>query len=396
MDFYTRALSLKDETVYHRRYLHRNAESGLSMPVAKKYITHQLALCGIGAVPCGCGLTATIGCGSPVILLRADMDALPMQEQSCESFASTTACAHTCGHDFHAAMLLTAAKMLKEKETELKGTIRLMFQPAEETLEGARNMLEHGILQNPGADAALALHVGAGRMPVGTVMYNAGGTMMLSADNFRIVIYGKGGHGAYPNLCINPINMAAHIYNAFNSIVSLEVDPQKACMLSIGRFCGGESSNVIPENAIIEGSFRTDDADTRSLLKKRITETAAGIAASFDGSAEVHWLCSAPALVCDKAFTDSMVKYITELPLPRLKFLKDIKANASEDFAHIAAQVPSAMIYLSAGFEDSRGDFTAHNPKVQFSENVCPAGAAAYAHCAVRWLEDNNNTHSPA
>ena len=389
MNFYTRALTLKDETVYHRRYLHRNAESGLNMPITKKYITQQLSLCGIDAVPCGCGLTATIGSGKPVILLRADMDALPMAEQSGESFSSTTDCAHACGHDFHAAMLLTAAKMLKEKESELNGTVKLMFQPAEETLEGCRNMTEHGILQNPDVDAALAFHVGAGRIPVGTFMSNAGGTMMLSADNFRIVIKGKGGHGAYQNFCINPINTAAHIYNAFNSIVCLETDPHKTCMLSIGKFCGGQSGNVIPENVIIEGAFRTDDADTRSFLKKRITETVTGIASSFGCCAEVCWLCGAPALVCDKTFTESMVKYITELPVPELKPMNDIKANASEDFAHIAAQIPAAMIYLSAGFCDSRGDFAAHNPKVQFSEDVCPIGAAAYAHCTVRWLQDN-------
>ena len=278
MNFYNRALKLKDETVYHRRYLHRNAESGLNMPLAKKYISHQLSLCGIKTEPCGFGLTATIGSGKPVILLRADMDALPMKEQSGESFSSTTNAAHTCGHDFHTAMLLTAAKMLKENESCLKGTVKLMFQPAEETLEGARNMLEHGILQNPDVDSAIAFHVGAGKMPIGTFMYNAGGTMMLSADNFCITITGKGGHGAYPNLAVNPINTAAHIYNAVNSIVSLEVDPQKSCMLSIGRFCGGESGNVIPEKVVIEGSFRTDDADTRKLLKKRISESATDIA----------------------------------------------------------------------------------------------------------------------
>ena len=389
MNFYRRAQQLKDETVYHRRYLHRNAECGLDMPVAKKYIAHQLGLCGIDAIPCGFGLTATIGSGKPVILLRADMDALPMEEKSGESFASTTAAAHTCGHDFHTAMLLTAAKMLKENEKNLKGTVKLMFQPAEETLEGCSNMINHGILQNPAVDAALSFHVGAGRIPVGTFMYNAGGTMMLSADNFSIIIEGKGGHGAYPNLGINPINIASHIYNAFNSIVSLEVDPQKTCMLSIGKFCGGDSGNVIPENVVVEGAFRTDDTDTRRLLKKRISDTVSGIASAFGGSAYVHWLCGAPALVCDKTFTEDMVKYLGEADIPPMSPLKDITANASEDFAHIAARVPSAMIYLSAGFGDSRGDYTAHNPRVLFNEDVCPIGAACYAHCAARWLQDN-------
>lgn len=390
MNFYKRALELKDETVYHRRYLHRNAESGLNMPVAKKYISQRLTACGITPQPCGFGITATIGSGKPVILLRADMDALPMKEQSGESFASTTDAAHTCGHDFHAAMLLTAAKMLKEQEDNIKGTVKLMFQPAEETLEGCRNMTDNGILQNPRVDAALAFHVGAGKMPLGTYMYNAGGTMMLSADNFCITIEGKGGHGAYPNLSINPINAAAHIYNAFNSIVCCEVDPQKTCMLSIGKFCGGESGNVIPDSAVIEGAFRTDDADTSKLLKRRISEAATAVAEAFNARAYVHWLCGTPCLVCDRQFTEKIAGYMQELPLPQSAPVKDIKASASEDFAHIAVQVPSAMIYISAGFDDDRGAFTAHNPKVRFNEDVCPIGAAAYAHCAARWLEENS------
>jgi amidohydrolase len=220
-------------------------------------------------------------------------------------------------------------------------------------------------------------------------MYNAGGTMMLSADNFSITVNGKGGHGAYPYLSINPINAAAHIYNAFNSIVSCEVDPQKTCMLTIGKMCGGDSGNVIPENVVMEGAFRTDDADTRKLLKMRINETATEIAKAFNANAQVHWLCGTPALVCDKNFTDATAGYISELDIPDLSFINDIKANASEDFAHIAAEIPSAMVYISAGFDDSRGDYTAHNPKVRFNEDVCPTGAAAYAHCAARWLQDN-------
>lgn len=167
MDFYKRALALREETISHRRWLHRNAEVGLHMPKGQAYIMDQLRGHGLAPHPCGHGVTAELGKeGGRTILLRADMDALPMPEESGEPFSCPTGTeAHTCGHDFHAAMLLTAAKMLKENESMLAGRVRFMFQPAEETFEGAKDMLAHGILE--GVDAALAYHVGSGRMPVG-------------------------------------------------------------------------------------------------------------------------------------------------------------------------------------------------------------------------------------
>lgn len=146
------------------------------------------------------GVTATLGNGGRVLLLRADMDGLPMPEESGEAFACPTGkTAHTCGHDFHAAMLLSAARILKEQESKLKGTVKFMFQPAEETFQGSKNMIEHGILENPKVDAALAYHVSPGKMPVGLFMYNDKGTMMYSVDGFKITVKGKGSHGAYPH-----------------------------------------------------------------------------------------------------------------------------------------------------------------------------------------------------
>lgn len=179
LDYYTRALELKDETIAHRRYIHQNAEIGLDLPKTTAYVLAQLKSLGIEPEMCGHGITATIGQGSKTILLRADMDALPMQELSGEAFACPSGAAHACGHDFHAAMLLTAAKMLKENETSLKGTVKLMFQPAEECFSGSTDMIKHGILADS-ADVALAYHVSPGRLPVGLYMYNSKGTMMNS------------------------------------------------------------------------------------------------------------------------------------------------------------------------------------------------------------------------
>lgn len=389
MDFYQRALELREETVTHRRWLHSHAEVGLDMPRAQAYVMEQLRNYGLEPHPCGHGVTAELGRdGGKTLLLRADMDALPMPEESGESFACSTGTeAHACGHDFHAAMLLTAAKLLKENESLLSGKVRFMFQTAEETFEGAKDMLANGILD--GVDGALAYHVGAGRMPVGLFMYNAGGTMMYSVDGFRITVHGRGAHGAYPHSSIDPINIAVHIYLALEALIAREADPGKACVLTIGNFAAGSAPNIIPDTAVLQGTLRTNDSASREKLVRRLREVSRKIAEAYGGSAEIEALSQVPPLVCDSAMTEEMVRYMQELPIPGLTPVPDTSASASEDFAAIAERVPSVFMYLSAGYLDERGDAPAHNPKVRFNEDVCPIGSACLAHCAVRWLEEH-------
>ena len=393
MDFYKRALEIKEETIRHRRFFHQNAEVGLEMPLACEYVRNELMKCGLQPQPCGHGVTALIGKGSPVLLLRADMDALPMAEESGEPFACPTGRqAHTCGHDFHAAMLLTAAKLLKESEAELRGTVKLMFQPAEETFEGSHDMVKSGILENPSVDAALAFHVAPGRMPLGLFMYNSNGVMMSSVDGFRITIQGKGGHGAYTNLTVDPIRIAVQIYQGLESLIAREANPEMTCVLTIGKFQTGSAANIIPDSAVLEGTLRTNDKDSRELLVRRITEIAEGVAAVNGGLAKVTPLSCVPPLICDHELTEQMARFMKELPIPGNTPIPGMKANASEDFAVLAAEVPSTLMYISAGFSDERGAYSAHNPKVRFNEEVCPIGAAGLAHCAARWLETQNET----
>lgn len=389
MDFYRRALELREETVAHRRWLHANAEVGLHMPKGQAYVMEQLRGYGLEAYTCGHGVAAELGReGGRMLLLRADMDALPMPEESGESFACPTGTeAHTCGHDFHAAMLLTAAKMLKENERLLSGKVRFMFQTAEETFEGAKDMIANGVLD--GVDAALAYHVGSGRMPVGLFMYNSSGTMMYSVDGFRITVHGRGAHGAYPHSSIDPINIGVHIYLALESLIAREADPGKACVLTIGNFSAGSAANIIPDTAVLQGTLRTNDSASREKLVRRLKEMVQKTAQVFGGSAEVRMISEVPPLVCDPAMTGEVVRYMKELPIPGLAPVPDTSASASEDFAVIAEKVPSVYMYLSAGYMDERGDAPAHNPKVQFNEDVCPIGSACLAHCAVRWLEEH-------
>ncbi|MBQ5735620.1 MAG: M20 family metallopeptidase [Lachnospiraceae bacterium] len=390
MNYYERALELKEEIIANRRYFHTNAEVGLDMPKAKAYVMKQLESYGIQPKECGHGVVATLGKGGKCILLRADMDALPMPEESGEEFACKTGDkAHACGHDFHAAMLLAAAKMLKETEDSLDGTVKLMFQPAEETFEGSKDMIEAGILENPSVDAALAYHVSPGKMPVGLVMYNSKSTMMFSVDGFRINIKGKGSHGAYPHAGIDPINIGVHIHLALQELIAREADPNAACVLTIGKFQGGAAANIIPDTAVLEGTLRTNNAKERKKLVARIKEVAELTAAVYGGSAQIESLSSVPPLVCDETLTEEIIGYMREMSIPGFAEYPGVSASASEDFATIAERVPSTFMYLSAGYMDERGAYSAHNPKVRFNEDVCPIGASCLAYCAVQWLKNH-------
>ena len=390
MNYYERALELKDETIANRRHIHKNAETGLDLPKTKAYVMEKLTEYGLEPKDCGYGVTATLGKGGKVLLLRADMDALPMPEESGEEFACPTGKeAHTCGHDFHAAMLLTAAKMLKEKEDTLEGTIKFMFQPAEETFEGSKNMIENGILENPPVDAALAYHVSPGKMPIGLFMYNDKDTMMYSVDGFKITIHGKGSHGAFPHVGVDPINIGVHIHLALQELIARESDPTHSCVLTIGQFAGGTAANIIPETAVLQGTIRTNKPEARELLVRRMKEVAEKTAAVYNGTVDIEMISEVPPLICNPKLTDEVVGYMQELGIPGLTPYPGISASASEDFAVIAEKVPSTFMYLSAGYLDERGQYPAHHPKAQFNEDVCPIGAACLAHCASQWLKNN-------
>ena len=386
------AKAIENELIAHRRHLHQNPELGFDLPETTAYVMQQLREYGYAPKTVGkAGIGAVIGPdGGKTFLIRGDMDALPMPEESGEEFACPTGKeAHTCGHDFHAAMLLTAAKMLKEKEDTLEGTIKFMFQPAEETFEGSKNMIENGILENPPVDAALAYHVSPGKMPIGLFMYNDKDTMMYSVDGFKITIHGKGSHGAYPHVGVDPINIGVHIHLALQELIARESDPTHSCVLTIGQFAGGTAANIIPETAVLQGTIRTNKPEARELLVRRMKEVAEKTAAVYNGTVDIEMISEVPPLICNPKLTDEVVGYMQELGIPGLTPYPGISASASEDFAVIAEKVPSTFMYLSAGYLDERGQYPAHHPKAQFNEDVCPIGAACLAHCASQWLKNN-------
>ena len=216
------------------------------------------------------------------------MDSLLINELSGEEFACASVNMHACGHDIHTAMLLTAARMLKEDEDHLQGTVKLMFQNAEEVFKGANDMIEHGILDNPRPDAAMAYHMMIGKNQVGTYMYNAEGIMMNSVDEFKITIHGKGTHGAYPHQGIDPINIGVHIHLALQELIAREANPQDICTLTIGKFNAGSAANIIPESAILQGTLRTNNVSTRENLLNRMKEVCHKIAETYRGTVEIN------------------------------------------------------------------------------------------------------------
>ena len=375
-DLMKRAEELKDVIVKDRRTIHETPEINAELPETTKYVIKCLKEMGYEPKEiCNCGVVATT---TPkpgkVLLLRADMDALPMQETSGVDFASKNNYAHTCGHDCHTAILLGAARLLKEREDELEGTVKFMFQPDEEGLTGAQAMIDAGVMENPKVDGAFGMHITGEGLPCGHIGFHEG-PFMASSDRFTITIHGKGGHGAYPHTNIDPINVAAHTHIALQEIISREVNTAEPAVLTIGSIHAGDAPNIIPEYAVMEGSIRTYNNDVREYIKSRLVEIAQYTALKFRCTAEV-------------VFTKEMHGYISDF-LGADKLHEIPAVMGSEDFALLTGLVPGAFFNIGAEVADPEGRYSCHNPNVVFDESALPIGAATFANCAIQWLKNN-------
>ena len=238
MNLYQEALNIQETLVNNRNHLHQNPETGLHLPKTAAYVEEKLKEMGYTPRRIGeCGLVATVGKpGGKCFLLRSDMDALPVQEQADVEFKSTNGNMHACGHDCHTAALLGAAQLLKAHESELEGMVKLMFQPAEETMDGGKMMIEGGVLEDPKVDAAMSMHVMSNvPLPVGTLLFTGVHSKFAAVDWFTIHVTGKGCHGAQPHNGIDPLNAMAHIFLALQTISAREVDPTQPLVLTIGQ-----------------------------------------------------------------------------------------------------------------------------------------------------------------
>ena len=392
------ASALQDEIKAHRLWLHTHAETGFDLTETKPYVKSTLTEMGYTVQECGkAGLVTTVGKpGGKVILLRADMDALPIAEEADVDFACKNGRMHACGHDMHTAMLLGAAKILKAHESELDGMVKLMFQPAEEIFEGSKDMIASGVLENPRPDAALMIHVAAGMpLPAGTVVVSAPGVSAPAADYFTIRVHGKGCHGSAPQNGIDPLTAAAHILIALQEIHARELSASDEAVLTIGTFHAGEAGNVIPDTATMGGTIRTYDEKTRAYLKERMTAIAKNVAEAFRASADVSFGSGCPTLVNDKGLSETVTGYLKDLLGANRAFTtaelsggKPARGGGSEDFAYVSHEVPSLMLALAAG-EPSKGYvYPQHHPKVKFDESVLSTGAAVFVDCALQYLRE--------
>ena len=360
-----------------RRHLHMNPELGLDCHESAAFVTEQLKSFGVDQIHSGIatsGIVALIkGKGDgPVTGLRADMDALPIEEATGADHASTVSGQmHACGHDGHTTMLLGAARYLAETRN-FKGMVALIFQPAEESDGGGRIMVEEGIMDRFGIEEVYALHT----YPFadeGQFLTNSG-PMMAAVDEFHITVRGVGGHGAYPSICKDPMPCALAIGQALQTIVSRNTDPLLPLVVSLTMISGGTATNVIPETVNLSGTVRSFDPDLRDMVERRIAEIAHGQAASYGVTAEVVYDRDYPATVNhpDQAMFAARVaqeivgesKTTTDLP-PEM---------GAEDFSYMLEARPGAYLFLGQGVGPS-----CHHPAFDFNDDVATIGASFFA-----------------
>ena len=380
---------LKKEIIDNRRELHKRAEIGFDLPETRAYVAKKLREYGYEPVELGGGITCTVGAGEKTILLRADMDALPMKEESGLDYACETGNCHSCGHDCHTAMLLGAAKALKEMEGELKGTVKFMFQPAEELLGGAAAMIEAGLLENPKVDAAFGLHVAAGLEDSysGTVRCTHG-TMNRSGDAIKVTVTGRDAHGSTPERGIDANSIAARIVLALEELVAKEIPSKEDSVVLVGKSAGGTTCNSVAGNAVLEISVRTEGHEERAFLKRRVKEIAQGIAAVYRGSAEVEYQYGMPPLVNHEDMMNEFIGYMNEF-LPEGSVREVPGQGGCEDFTMVCERVPAIFLMLGAGDKGSGYEYSMHHPSMRVDENALPVGTEVYVNCAVRWLEEH-------
>jgi len=386
------AKGIKDELVQIRREIHQHPEVGRDLPVTREFVIKKLTEYGYEPeLIAGIGVVAYAGGIRPgkTFLLRADMDALPIKEMTDYSFKATNNNMHACGHDMHTTMLLGGAKLLKEYEDEIEGTVKLIFQPDEEGFTGAKSMIEAGLLENPKVDAAMALHVKS-EAPTNLIVYGKG-LSIASCIRFRITVQGVGCHGAMPETGVDPINIAAHIYLGLQEITSREIAATEPLVLTIGKFAGGATPNVIPNEVVMEGTIRTYSKEVGATVFQRMGEIAEFTAKMFRGSAKLEELSSVPPLVNNPEVAEEIAGYLKEI-LPEQSVVGiDSKGMGSEDFASIAEKVPSVYFIIGAGTKEQDPGFgyPMHHPSVKFDEEILTTGAAAHAYSAISWLKNH-------
>ncbi|RNB85650.1 M20 metallopeptidase family protein [Brevibacillus panacihumi] len=374
-----------------RRDFHQYPEIGLEEFRTQEQVMRYLDEMGIPYTKsAGTGIVGLIQGGRPgaTVALRGDMDALPILEAEDREYRSKIpGKMHACGHDAHMTCLLGAARILNHYKAELAGNVKLFFQPAEETVGGALPMIKEGVLENPKVDAVFGLHVSSD-IPAGHIGVKYG-QMNASSDDLSIIVRGENGHGAYPHSGRDAIVIAAHVITALQTIVSRNVDPRRAAVITIGMISGGTANNILAQEVKLTGTIRTLEPSVREQVKERIQEVAALTARALGGEAEVTYEEGYTSLINDDALVDLVKRNGEELLGEQHVRINELPNMGVEDFAYFAENVPGAFFHLGVRNEETGCVYPVHHPNFDLDERSLAVGAAMQALNTLVYLKEN-------
>lgn len=381
-------LSLKDEIIQIRRDFHQHPELGFNEKwtagIVAKYLTDmglkvQTGIAGTGVV----GLLKGKDPGKTV-LLRADMDALPIQEENDVPYRSQKdGIMHACGHDGHMAILLTVAKILNAHREDLSGRIKFIFQPGEEGLAGERFMIEDGVLEDPKVDSAFGLHLNTG-IPVGSLALRAG-NMMACLDSFTIKIKGKGGHAAMPEGGVDAILMSAQVISTLQSLISKEVSPTTPLVVHVGTIHGGNAFNIVADQVELKGTVRTHDEILRKSMPERIDRIVKGVTEALRGAHELDYQFGYLPVVNDAAMTE-LVKGVGAQVVGNEQVLEIPPVMMSDDMGFFLKEITGCYFFVGAANPEKGFDQPHHNARFDFDEDALIVGAEVMTRVALAYL----------
>lgn len=386
IDFIREAQNEFETLVQDRRDFHRFPEMGFHEQRTSKIIAQRLIALGM-EVQTGVGLTGVVGLlegdrPGPTVLLRFDMDALPISEDTGLEFSSENeGVMHACGHDGHMSMGLGLARIMARHRDKIAGTLKFVFQPAEEGLGGAFAMIADGVLENPKPDVAFAMHLW-NKIPLGQAWVTDGPAMSASS-RFELTVTGRGGHGASPHETVDPILAAAHVISALQSIVSRNVDPQESVVISVGQIQGGTTYNVIPEHVLIKGSVRSFSNEIHRKLYRRILETSSSVAAGFGCAVSLETVVIVAAVVNDEEVAGRVRKSAQQV-LGGENVL-DRKEMASEDMGYMLEEVPGCYFFVGSAKEEGL-TYPHHHPRFDIDERAMINGVAVMGHALASYV----------
>ncbi|MDH5605881.1 MAG: amidohydrolase [Anaerolineae bacterium] len=372
-----------------RRDFHRHPELGFQEVRTAGIVASELRALGLETTT-GVAQTGVVAlieghAPGPVVLLRFDMDALPIMEETGAEYCSENAgVMHACGHDGHTAIGLTVAKLLHACQSEWVGTIKLVFQPGEEGCGGAETMVKEGVLEDPRPDYSLALHLW-NEMPMGMLGITSG-PVMAAAESFDVTITGKGAHGALPHEGVDPILAASQIVSALQSVVSRNVSPLETGVISITALRGGTTHNVIPQTVDLKGTIRSYKPEISELIIERFMKIVNGVAESFGCTAEVKFIDNAPAVVNNEDVTCA-VNITAEKMFPGDQILSNLRTTGAEDMSFIMNEIPGCYFFVGSSDPQKGLVYGHHHPKFDFNELAMSKAAGLMAGAALEVLK---------